>query len=215
MDYIVEVFRAYADGVLDEIGSNKKILYSNQFKKFFDICGNIKKDDENLEAFVAYTRKVGNSGVKGAKFRAEEIIGLVTSTIPRMLSATQKFGIPMEIACEYENILASAERQRVAENMTKSLFQNRDYKTSVKYSAKAENYKHNAQKAFYYMDAIDRAKFEEYLDLGVELSANQNIADFDQNVKPTAINIFAGNNRATFELMKDNISDMQGDFMFG
>ena len=215
MDYIVEVFRAYADGVLDEIGSNKKILYSNQFKKFFDICGSIKKDDENLEAFVAYTRKVGNSGVKGAKFRAEEIIGLVTSTIPRMLSATQKLGIPMEIACEYENILASAERQRVAENMTKSLFQNRDYKTSVKYSAKAENYKHNAQKAFYYMDAIDRAKFEEYLDLGVELSDNPNIADFDQNVKPTAIKIFAGNNRATFELMKDNISDMQGDFIFG
>lgn len=216
MEYVVEVFRSYADDVLNEIATNNKILYTKPFKKFIEICGNVKKDNENLEPFIEYTRKVGaNSGVKGAKFRAEEIIGLVTSTIPRMLSATQKLGIPMEIACEYENILANAERQRVSGGIAKSLFKNRDYITSMKYTAKEEGYKDSAQKGFYYMDAIDRAKFEEYLDLGVELSGNCNTAEFDPNVKPTSINVFAGNNKETFELMKDNINDMQDDFIFG
>ena len=208
----------WADGVLASIKENKGLnvegLKSGSFDLFSKITEINKDEDSSVTKFADLARAYVKENGERA-FKAEEIIGLVTSTIPRMLSATHKLGIPMEIACEYENILVNAERQRVSGGIAKSLFKNRDYITSMKYTAKEESYKDSAKKGFYYMDAIDRAKFEEYLDLGVELSANQNIADFDQNVKPTAINIFAGNNRATFELMKDNISDMQGDFMFG
>ena len=208
----------WADGVLASVKENKGLSVEGLKSGSFDVFGKIAEINKNEDSSVAKFADFARTYVKekGERaFKAEEIIGLVTSTIPRILSATSKLGLPIEIACEYENILANAERQRVSSDIAKSLFKNRDYITSMKYTAKEEGYKDSAQKGFYNMDIIDRSKFEEYLDFGLTLSENANVAQFDENIKPTSINVFARNNKETFELMQDNISDMQGEFIFG
>lgn len=214
MDSKIKTIFKSVDGYLNETG-DKGLVHNKSFEKIVAYSKELNKDEKVLDMFASYTRGVALAiGEKEAVQRGEEIIGFVSSTIPRMLSACSAINLSMRRACEYENILVCAEKQSLAGKLRRACYKNHNSVLAEEYRTLGRRFMHDAQKKYNDMDIVDRTVFNEYLGC-FSKNAGQKSPLFDGFQKPDEINVVIGDPSDAVAVMRTNIDSMNDDYTFG